>query len=77
MGLKFEKIPEILVTNSIYFGNFLETRLQLFRVFGFDLIPLTSKMNRDEVYKPQLSFIVDQQIQVSEDINILGLTSTS
>ncbi|MDC0478437.1 cyclase family protein [Flavobacteriaceae bacterium] len=43
------------------------------RVFGFDMISLTSKLNRVEGKKAHIAFLLDQDILILEDMNIDNL----
>jgi len=46
------------------------------RVFGFDLISLTSKLNRTEGKNAHSSFLIENDILVIEDMNLSRLTCT-
>jgi arylformamidase len=46
------------------------------RVFGFDLISLTSKLDRPEGKKAHLQFLIDHNILILEDMDLRLLTNT-
>lgn len=43
------------------------------RVFGFDMISLTSKLDREEGKKAHISFLLENEILVVEDMNLENL----
>lgn len=43
------------------------------RVFGFDMISMTSKLDREEGTRAHLSFLVENDILILEDMNLEGL----
>jgi arylformamidase len=48
-------------------------KFPLLRVFGFDLISLTSKLNREEGKLAHRSFLIENEILVLEDMNLNDL----
>jgi arylformamidase len=46
------------------------------RVFGFDLISLTSKLDRGEGKKAHMEFLLENEILVLEDMNLTALAET-
>ena len=46
------------------------------RVFGFDMISLTSKLDRAEGKKAHIAFLIDHEILVVEDMNLSELNTT-
>jgi len=54
-------------------ASFLKTGFPSLRLFGFDLISLTSKLNREEGKKAHLSFLIDENILILEDMNLASL----
>ncbi len=46
------------------------------RVFGFDLISLTSKIDRDEGKKAHEKFLIENHILILEDMNLKDLNDT-
>ena len=58
------------------FAKLLRNQFRSLRVFGFDMISLTSKLNRDEGKKAHLSFLIKNDILILEDMNIEELYST-
>jgi arylformamidase len=57
-------------------ADFLKDRFPNLRVFGFDLISLTSKLNREEGKKAHLRFLIEKEILVLEDMNLSSLNFT-
>lgn len=57
-------------------ADFLKERFSRLRVFGFDLISLTSKLNREEGKKAHLRFLIEKEILVLEDMNLSSLNFT-
>ncbi len=55
------------------YGPLLKSRFPNLRVFGFDMISLTSKLNREEGRLAHLSFLIDNNILVLEDMNLSNL----
>lgn len=50
------------------FGRLFRERFPLLRVFGFDMISLTSKLDREEGKKAHISFLLEENILVLEDM---------
>lgn len=59
-----------------HLADHLKDRFPSLRVFGFDLISLTSKLDREEGKKAHLRFLIDMEILVLEDMNLSDLTFT-
>lgn len=55
------------------FAKILRKEFPFLRVFGFDMISLTSKLNRVEGKKAHLDFLIKYEILILEDMNIQGL----
>jgi kynurenine formamidase len=58
------------------FASILKGFFPNLRVFGFDLISLTSKLDRAEGKKAHLAFLIEQNILVLEDMNLEFLQNT-
>lgn len=58
------------------FADLLRETFPKLRVFGFDLISLTSKLNRDEGKKAHLQFLIQNNILILEDMNLEFLNET-
>jgi kynurenine formamidase len=58
------------------FANLFKYAFPQLRVFGFDLISLTSKLDRPEGKKAHLSFLIDNDILIVEDMNLEQLTKS-
>ena len=58
------------------FANQFREKFKNLRVFGFDLISLTSKKNREEGKKAHVSFLINNEILVVEDMNLSDLVQT-
>lgn len=56
-----------------YYAKILRDKFKNLRVFGFDLISLTSKLDRDEGKRAHQSFLLEQNILIIEDMNLLNL----
>lgn len=56
-----------------YLADVLKDRFPGLRLFGFDLISLTSKLNREEGRKAHLQFLIEREILVLEDMNLRSL----
>jgi kynurenine formamidase len=59
-----------------YYASLLRKRFPALRVFGFDMISLTSKLDRAEGKKAHLAFLVENGILVLEDMNLEHLDET-
>ena len=68
----WEKQP-IIPSNLAYF---LKNKFSNIRVIGFDLISLTSKLNREEGKKAHLDFLIKNDILVLEDMKLDELIET-
>ena len=55
------------------YANILRSYFPNLRVFGFDLISLTSKLDRTEGKKAHTSFLIDNDILILEDMNLTEL----
>jgi arylformamidase len=55
------------------FAKLLRSSFPFLRVFGFDLISLTSKLNREEGKKAHFQFLIENDILILEDMNLSGL----
>ena len=58
------------------FAKLLKNQFPELRVFGFDMISLTSKLDRDEGKKAHLAFLIDNDILILEDMNLEELYIT-
>ena len=54
----------------------LKNRFPKLRVFGFDLISLTSKLNREEGKLAHQSFLLEEDILILEDMKLDGLKTS-
>jgi arylformamidase len=52
------------------YGYILRSTFPYLRVFGFDLISLTSKLDRSEGKKAHISFLIENDILILEDMNL-------
>ena len=59
-----------------FFAKLLRNQFPELRVFGFDMISLTSKLDRDEGKKAHLAFLIDNDILILEDMNLEELYIT-
>ena len=57
-------------------AGILKKKFPKLRVFGFDLISLTSKLNREEGKNAHIEFLIKNDILVLEDMNLEKLTFT-
>lgn len=57
-------------------AQILRNKFPKLRVFGFDLISLTSKLNREEGKKAHVEFLIKNDILILEDMNLEKLTYT-
>lgn len=57
------------------FASVFRKKFLHLRAFGFDLISLTSKLNRDEGKAAHLAFLKEHSILVIEDMNLLDVNS--
>lgn len=58
------------------FASLFRSKFPKLRVFGFDMISLTSKLDRAEGKKAHLAFLVEHDILILEDMNISHLINT-
>jgi arylformamidase len=58
------------------FANILRRRFTKLRVFGFDMISLTSLNDKEEGKKAHLNFLVKNDIVVIEDMNLQQLNAS-
>jgi arylformamidase len=49
------------------------TKFPKLRLFGFDMISLTSKLDRPEGKEAHLNFLIENQILILEDMNLENL----
>ena len=59
-----------------FLAKMLKKRFPNLRVFGFDLISLTSQLDKDEGKKAHIAFLSEQNILVLEDMNLSNLFRT-
>ena len=59
-----------------YYATLLKEKLPKLRVFGFDMISLTSKLDRKEGKAAHTNFLINNQILVLEDMNLNELSET-
>lgn len=57
-------------------ATLFRARFPKLRLFGFDMISLTSKLDRSEGKQAHLSFLIDNEILILEDMNLENLSST-
>lgn len=58
------------------FAYIFKNKFPKLRVFGFDMISLTSKLNRDEGKKAHIDFLIKNDILILEDMNLSKLTKS-
>ncbi len=58
------------------FAHIFKNKFPKLRVFGFDMISLTSKLNRDEGKKAHIDFLIKNDILILEDMNLSKLTKS-
>lgn len=59
-----------------YLASVFKSKFPKLRLFGFDMISLTSKLDRPEGKQAHLSFLIDNEILILEDMNLENLSST-
>jgi len=59
-----------------HFATTFKKRFSKLKIFGFDLISLTSKLDREEGRKAHVNFLVNNDILVLEDMNLINLNCT-
>lgn len=57
------------------YAKILKERFPKLRVFGFDMVSLTSKLNREEGKKAHLSFLIENDVLILEDMNLKKLNT--
>ena len=57
-------------------ADLLKKNFPKLRVFGFDMISLTSKRNRDEGKKAHINFLINNDILIVEDMKLQQLNNT-
>ena len=58
------------------YAKILKNKFPKLRLFGFDMISLTSKLDRNEGKKAHLAFLIENDILILEDMNLEYLKST-
>jgi arylformamidase len=58
------------------FAKLFRDQFPSLRVFGFDMLSLTSKLDREEGKKAHLAFLLENNILVLEDMNLAALQDT-
>ena len=58
------------------FAEIFKNHFPKLRVFGFDMISLTSKLNREEGKNAHINFLINQDILVLEDMYLEHLHDT-
>lgn len=58
------------------FASLFKSHFPNLRVFGFDMISLTSKLNRSEGKKAHLAFLIEEDILILEDMKLDELDGT-
>ena len=58
------------------FAGMFKQAFPKLRMFGFDLISLTSKLDRNEGKKAHLQFLIENNILILEDMDLSSLRST-
>ena len=59
-----------------YYASLLKNNFQKIRVFGFDMISLTSLNNKEEGKKAHVNFLIDHDILILEDMNLAKINTT-
>jgi kynurenine formamidase len=59
-----------------HFARLFKEHFPMLRVFGFDMISLTSKLDRAEGKKAHISFLLENEILIVEDMNLAQLQKT-
>ena len=57
------------------YANIIKQRFPKIRVFGFDLISMTSKLDREEGKNAHIEFLINNDILILEDMNLVNVTS--
>lgn len=58
------------------FASIFRSKFPFLRVFGFDMISLTSKLDRVEGKLAHISFLIENDILILEDMNLENLSNT-
>ena len=59
-----------------YYASLLKKQFPKIRVFGFDMISLTSLKNKEEGKKAHVNFLIDHDILILEDMNLAKINTT-
>ena len=59
-----------------YFATLFREKFSKLRVFGFDMISLTSKLDREEGKSAHINFLLENEILILEDMNLEKLFET-
>ena len=59
-----------------HYASLLKKKFQRIRVFGFDMISLTSLNNKEEGKKAHVNFLIDHDILILEDMNLAKINTT-
>jgi arylformamidase len=59
-----------------YFATLLKSNFPSLRLFGFDMISLTSKLNREEGKFAHINFLINEDILILEDMDLSLLRSS-
>ena len=59
-----------------YYASLLKKQFPKIRVFGFDMISLTSFNNKEEGKKAHVNFLIDHDILILEDMNLAKINTT-
>lgn len=57
------------------FANLFKRKFPSLRVFGFDLISLTSKLDKEEGKAAHINFLINNDILVLEDMNLMHIVT--
>ena len=57
-------------------SSLLKKKFPRIRVFGFDMISLTSLNNKEEGKKAHVNFLIDHDILILEDMNLAKINTT-
>lgn len=58
------------------FAQLFKTKFTSLRIFGFDMISLTSQLDREEGKLAHVNFLINNDILVLEDMNLVNLFNT-
>ena len=59
-----------------HYASLLKKNFPRIRVFGFDMISLTSLNNKEEGKKAHVNFLIDHDILILEDMNLAKINTT-